>query len=73
LVIDIARARRERKRRKSHHKPRTARANSPELAIEWQRQLDAGEVETRAAIARREGLTRARVTQVMNQFKKSGH
>lgn len=36
-----------------------------QMAIEWQRQLDAGEVETRAEIARREGVTRARVTQVM--------
>jgi hypothetical protein len=35
-------------------------------AIEWQRQLDAGQVRSRAAIARREGLTRARVTQIMN-------
>jgi hypothetical protein len=35
------------------------------MAIEWQRQLDAREVETRAEIARREGVTRARVTQIM--------
>jgi len=35
------------------------------MAIEWQRQLDAGEVQSRADIARREGITRARVTQVM--------
>ncbi|MCK4376200.1 MAG: hypothetical protein KAX19_12755 [Candidatus Brocadiae bacterium] len=35
------------------------------LGQEWQRQLDAGEVESRAAIARREGLTRARVSQMM--------
>jgi hypothetical protein len=35
-------------------------------AVEWQRQLDSGEVRSRAAIARREGLTRARVTQIMN-------
>jgi hypothetical protein len=34
-------------------------------AIEWRRQLDAGEVRTQADIARREGITRARVTQVM--------
>jgi len=32
---------------------------------EWRRQLDAGEVASQAAIARREGLTRARVTQIM--------
>ncbi len=34
-------------------------------AQEWRRQLDAGEVSTQAEIARREGITRARVTQVM--------
>jgi hypothetical protein len=37
-----------------------------EQALEWQRQLESGEVLTRAAIARREGLSRARVTQIMN-------
>jgi hypothetical protein len=36
------------------------------MAIEWQRQLDAGEVQSRADIARRAGITRARVTQVMS-------
>ncbi|MBN1461110.1 MAG: hypothetical protein JXA57_16405, partial [Armatimonadetes bacterium] len=35
------------------------------MAMEWQRQLDAGEVDTQAAIALREGITRARVTQIM--------
>jgi hypothetical protein len=39
-------------------------------AVEWQRQLDRGEVRSRAAIARREGLTRARVTQIMNMLRK---
>jgi DNA-directed RNA polymerase sigma subunit (sigma70/sigma32) len=34
-------------------------------AIEWRRQLHAGEVPNQAAIARREGITRARVTQVL--------
>jgi len=34
-------------------------------ALDWRRQLDAGEVESQAAIARREGLTRARVTQIL--------
>jgi len=33
-------------------------------AQEWRRQIDAGEVRTQAEIARREGVTRARVTQV---------
>jgi hypothetical protein len=39
-------------------------------AVEWQRQLDTGQVRSRAAIARREGLTRARVTQIMNLLRK---
>jgi len=34
-------------------------------AIEWRRQLDSGKVRNQAVIARREGITRARVTQVM--------
>jgi len=34
-------------------------------ARQWRRQLDAGEVASQAAIARREGITRARVTQIM--------
>jgi hypothetical protein len=37
--------------------------------IEWQRQLDAGEVQSQADIARREGITRSRVTQVMSTFR----
>jgi len=34
-------------------------------AIEWRQQLDTGEVHTQADIANREGITRARVTQVI--------
>jgi len=34
-------------------------------AQEWQRQLNAGDVTNQAEIARREGITRARVTQIM--------
>jgi hypothetical protein len=34
-------------------------------AIEWRRQIDAGEVRNQADIARREGVTRARVTQIL--------
>ena len=34
-------------------------------AQEWRRQLDAGDVPNQAEIARREGITRARVTQIM--------
>lgn len=35
-------------------------------AQEWHRQLEVGEARTQAEIARREGITRARVTQVMS-------
>ena len=34
-------------------------------AIEWRALLTAGEVATQAAIARREGITRARATQIL--------
>jgi len=34
-------------------------------AIAWRRELDAGAVANQAEIARREGITRARVTQIM--------
>jgi hypothetical protein len=34
-------------------------------AIEWRHQLDAGEVRNQAEISRREGITRARVTQIL--------
>ncbi len=37
-------------------------------AIEWRRQLDAGEVRNQSDIARREGITRARVTQIMGML-----
>ena len=34
-------------------------------AQEWRRQIDVGEVSNQAAIARREGITRARVSQIL--------
>jgi len=57
------------KARRSAKPPRTARTpHVLELlrkAIEWQGLLESGEVRTQAEIAQREGITRARVTQVM--------
>jgi hypothetical protein len=51
---------------KPPRKPKTPRVvELLRMATEWQRQLDAGDVETQATIARREGITRARVTQIM--------
>jgi hypothetical protein len=38
-------------------------------AIEWQGLIESGEVRNRAEIARREGITRARVTQVMGMLR----
>jgi hypothetical protein len=35
-------------------------------ALEWQQELKKGRITNRAAIARREGLSRARVTQIMS-------
>lgn len=35
-------------------------------AMEWQKLLDSGDVSSQADIARREGLSRARVTQIMD-------
>jgi hypothetical protein len=37
--------------------------------VEWQEMLDEGEVSSLAQIAKIEGLTRARVTQIMNLLK----
>ena len=64
LIVDFARAR---KRIRAKAPPREARGPMARLAraIEWQRQLDAGQVASRAEIARREGISRARVTQIM--------
>jgi len=66
---------RTRRRRKAHRvsksapSPKKRRGSSAarflRLAQEWQRQLDDGEVESQAAIARREGITRARVSQII--------
>jgi len=39
------------------------------LAQEWQRQIDSGEVPSRAALARELGVTRAHVTQMLRLLK----
>jgi hypothetical protein len=52
--------------RKPPKAPRTPRVvELLRKAIEWQALLESGEASNQAAIARREGITRARVTQVM--------
>lgn len=53
-------------------KPKTPRiAELLRKAMEWRRQVDAGEVRNQAEIACREGITRARVTQVMGMLRLS--
>ena len=50
--------------------PRTPRVlESLRKAIEWQALLESGEAANQAEIARREGITRARVTQVMGMLR----
>ena len=67
FVVDFARAR---KRLRPERPPREPRGPAARLAraLEWQRQIDAGEVASRAEIARREGISRARVTQIMSSL-----
>ena len=70
LVVDFARARK--RLRAAAATTREPRDPSARLAraLVWQRQLDAGEVAARAEIARREGISRARVTQIMRALTK---
>ncbi|GAB4163373.1 MAG: hypothetical protein Fur0037_29100 [Planctomycetota bacterium] len=56
--------------RKPPKAPRTPRVvELLRKALEWQALLESGEVSNQAAIARREGITRARVTQIMGLLK----
>jgi hypothetical protein len=55
--------------RKPPKAPRTPRVvELLRKALEWQALLESGEVPNQAEIARREGITRARVTQVMGML-----
>lgn len=63
-VVNVAA--KARRSAKPLRQPRTPRVvELLRKAQEWRRQLDASEVPTQAEIARREGITRARVTQVL--------
>ncbi len=54
---------------KPPREPRTPRVvELLRKAIKWQELLESGEASNQAAIARREGITRARVTQVMGML-----
>jgi hypothetical protein len=64
VVVDFAAARKRPKQRAARKQ-----LDPRERAVEWLRQLEAGEVASRAALARREGLSRARVSQVLNQIR----
>ena len=61
-IIDLAKAR-KRLRPKKLEPPTIVKRLAQ--AEEWQRQLDTGDVKHRAEISRREGVSRARVTQIM--------
>lgn len=58
VLMDFGRPVRERRSER-------ARADPGERVREWRRMLEAGEVANRAALARRMGVSRARVTQVL--------
>lgn len=45
-------------------------ADAIRKALVWQGELASGQVKNRAAIARREGLSRARVTQIMGLLRR---
>jgi hypothetical protein len=65
-VVSALPERVRRARAKPPKEPKTPRVvELLRKAIEWQRQLDAGEIASQADIARREGITRARVTQIL--------
>ena len=54
----------------SRREPRTPRVvELLRKALEWQAQLESGDIANQAAIAAREGITRARVTQIMALLK----
>jgi hypothetical protein len=62
IVVDFAAA------KKSPRRGMTRDRHDPlKRALEWLRQLETGEVASRAAIARREGISRARVTQILGR------
>ena len=66
VVTAVPERTRRAKRPKPPREPRTPSVvETLRKAIEWRRQLDAGKIASQADIARREGVTRARVTQVL--------
>ena len=66
VVCAVPECRRRPKHPKPPKEPRTPPAvETLRKAIEWRRQLDSGKVANQAEIARCEGITRARVTQVL--------
>jgi hypothetical protein len=59
-------------RPKPQRKRRGPSPNRMKLALYYQSLLDSGKVESRAALARFLGVSRARVTQVLNRLKEPG-
>ena len=55
-------------------RPLPVRSNAAALlrqAIKWREELDSGQIPNQAAIARREGLSRARVTQILSLLREA--
>jgi hypothetical protein len=63
LVFDLPETRKESKRKSS--KPKKLYRNPIFLAREWQEKLENGECSSRADLARKLGVSRARVTQIL--------
>lgn len=57
---------RAKKKKKAPKKPQK---HTIHRALKWQKMIDEGEVKSLSEIAKKEGLTRARVTQIMNLLK----
>ena len=47
----------------------TVHRDPGQRAREWQRALESGEIKSRAELARREGVSRARVTQLLRKWR----
>jgi hypothetical protein len=56
-------------KRQKHQKGQKRRRNPVVLAKEWKEALDRGEYDSQADLARNNGISRARVTQILNLLK----
>jgi hypothetical protein len=56
-------------KRQKHQKGQKRRRNPVILAREWQKAIEEGEYKSQSDLARKKGISRARVTQVLNVLK----